>query len=298
MVSVFPSKQRQLRTTRSWNFMGFPSTAPRIWPESKSFDDVGYGVPPSKWKGIPSPRGNEGHETLTSSTATNASLAGIVDGTACGCVPSTRITVYKVCWSDYCSNTNILTTFEVAIVDGIDIITLSIGGDGAINYFVDDIAIGSFHAMKKNILSLSSVRNSSPGSFSIENYAPWQLTVEASTIYRKIVAQAKLGNGEEFHMHPLIFGENAPNILAGANSSISNKGTLNKKLVKGKVVYCSSLSDGSGSLLAGAIGEIMQTDGANDISYEFSLPVSMLRSNSSEQVLHYANKTRLLHSIN
>ncbi|PKU60596.1 Cucumisin [Dendrobium catenatum] len=132
LVSVFPSKQRQLHTTRSWNFMGFPLSVPRasfesdviigmidtgIWPESKSFDDAGFGLPPSRWKGIcqsnqnftcnnkiigaryyhlqgnihemdiPSPRDSDGHGTHTSSIAvgrliTNMSLTGIANGTA------------------------------------------------------------------------------------------------------------------------------------------------------------------------------------------------------------------------
>ncbi|ONK62170.1 uncharacterized protein A4U43_C07F1110 [Asparagus officinalis] len=66
VVSVFPSKVRQLHTTRSWNFVGFPVNARRasyesdviigmldtgIWPESDSFSDEGFGPPPTKWKG-------------------------------------------------------------------------------------------------------------------------------------------------------------------------------------------------------------------------------------------------------
>ncbi|ERN12025.1 hypothetical protein AMTR_s00165p00066890 [Amborella trichopoda] len=68
VVSVFPSKNKQLHTTRSWDFMGFSDSANRnlsiennvvigvidtgIWPESKSFSDEGFGPPPIKWKGI------------------------------------------------------------------------------------------------------------------------------------------------------------------------------------------------------------------------------------------------------
>jgi hypothetical protein len=66
VVSVFPSKQQSLQTTRSWDFLGFPHQVPRrhiesdiivgvldtgIWPESESFSDKGFGPPPKKWRG-------------------------------------------------------------------------------------------------------------------------------------------------------------------------------------------------------------------------------------------------------
>lgn len=66
VVSVFPSTKKQLHTTRSWDFIGFPQEVVRaslesdiivgmldsgVWPESKSFSDEGFGPPPSKWKG-------------------------------------------------------------------------------------------------------------------------------------------------------------------------------------------------------------------------------------------------------
>ena len=67
VVSVFPSRKHKLATTSSWDFIGFPLTINRsttesdviigvfdsgIWPESAGFSDVGYGPPPTKWKGI------------------------------------------------------------------------------------------------------------------------------------------------------------------------------------------------------------------------------------------------------
>ncbi|XP_078447167.1 xylem serine peptidase 1 [Wolffia australiana] len=67
VISVFPSHTRKLQTTRTWDFLGFPSDANRrpaaesdviigmidsgIDPNLESFSDQGLGPPPAKWKG-------------------------------------------------------------------------------------------------------------------------------------------------------------------------------------------------------------------------------------------------------
>lgn len=154
---------------------------------------------------IPSPRDSEGHGSHTSSTAagrivSQASLFNLGLGTARGGVPSARIAVYKICWADGCYNSDILAAFDDAIADGVDIISLSVGGSFPLNYFDDTIAIGAFHSMKFGILTSNSAGNSGPFPGSITNFAPWSLSVAASVIDRKFVANVQLGNKQVYQV--------------------------------------------------------------------------------------------------
>ncbi|KAJ4719930.1 Subtilisin-like protease [Melia azedarach] len=288
VVSVFPNGKKQLHTTRSWDFMGFPQHVRRattesdiiigmldtgIWPESESFSDENFDPPPQRWKGscqessnftcnnkiigakyyrsdkkfteldFKSPRDSEGHGTHTASTAagglvSEASLFGLGSGTARGGAPSARIAVYKICWSDGCPDADILAAFDDAIADGVDIISISVGGSFAFDYFEDAIAIGSFHAMRNGILTSNSAGNSGPDPATITNISPWTLSVAASTIDRKFLTKVKLGNGEVYQgisintidwkgkMFPLVYGGDAPNKIRGFNRSQSRFCTL------------------------------------------------------------------------
>ncbi|KAF6160425.1 hypothetical protein GIB67_019194 [Kingdonia uniflora] len=249
VVSVFSNTPIELHPTRSWDFMGFTQSTvgdsyegniiigmfdTGIWPESKSFNDEGFGPPPAKWNGtcetgdnnftcnnkvmgarfydseniydktwdIKSPRDSEGHGSHTASTAAGqvvegASYYGQAEGIVRGGVPKARIAVYRVCWYHGCFPADILAAFNDAIADGVDIISISLGFEGIIDYFEDPIAIGSFHAMRKGILTSNSAGNSGKP-YSVANYSPWSLTVAASTIDRVFLNEVVLGNGQMF----------------------------------------------------------------------------------------------------
>ncbi|CAI0419460.1 unnamed protein product [Linum tenue] len=355
VVSVFPSRKKKLHTTRSWSYVGLPETKAErrtkvesdivigvidtgIWPESESFNDTGFGPPPSKWKGtctsaanftcnnkiigarhyrkvrsypeddVQSPRDIDGHGTHTASTAagnlvTHASMDGLGSGSARGGVPSARIAVYKVCWTDGCYDADILAAFDDAIADGVDIISLSVGSETPDAFFDDTTAIGAYHAMKNGVLTSASAGNEGPSAGTVNNAAPWILTVAASTTDRKYVTQVRFGNGETFEgtsintidlnntMYPLVYGGNAPN-TTGNTSVLCRQGSLNPSLVQGSIVLCDAYNDGIGPSSAGAIGSIMLNDDPSsepEVSFSYPLPTSYLQGSDASE---YATKTR------
>ncbi|XP_042955329.1 cucumisin-like isoform X2 [Carya illinoinensis] len=312
-----------------------------IWPESDSFSDKGFGPPPSKWKGtcrastnftcnnkivgaryyhsngvfsendIRSPRDSDGHGTHTASIAAGnvvnmASVQGLGSGTARGGVPSARIAVYKVCWLNGCSDADILAAFDDAIADGVDLISISIGGT-ADSYFKNSIAIGAFHAMKNGILTSNSAGNRGPGLATLTNISPWSLSVAASAIDRKFFTEVQLGNDKIYEgisintfdlknkMYPMIYGGDAPNTTAGSQGSYSRycqPDSLDQNLVKGKIVLCDLVVDGEGAFQASAVGTVIIGPGRKDVAYSFPLPASYLGIEDGTNVYIYLNSTR------
>lgn len=149
----------------------------------------------------PSPVDTDGHGTHTTSIAAgvpvnNASLYGIAKGIARGGVPSARIASYKICWSGGCGDADVLAAFDDAIYDGVDLISLSVGGSSK-EFFHDSVAIGAFHAMRKGILTSCAGGNYGPTISTVENVAPWIFTVAASSIDRQFTSVIKLDDGSK-----------------------------------------------------------------------------------------------------
>ncbi|CAK9160251.1 unnamed protein product, partial [Ilex paraguariensis] len=191
----------------------------------------------------------DGHGTHTASTAAEnfvkrANVFGNVNGTAVGVAPLAHLAIYKVCSFD-CSDSDILAGMDAAIEDGVDVLSISLGGFS--NPFSgDSVIVGAFTAMQKGIFVSCSAGNSSPFNFSLSNEAPWLLTVGASTIDRSIRATALLGNAEEFDGESVFQLKDFPLTLLPLVYPQSNgtedyapfcaTGSLNNTDVKGKVV--------------------------------------------------------------
>lgn len=146
-----------------------------------------------------------GHGTHTASTAAgyfvgNANYRGLASGLARGGAPLAHLAIYKACWDisvGGCTDADVMKAFDMAIHDGVDVLTISLGNRIPLYSYVDQrdtIAIGSFHATAKGIPVACSAGNSGPMSQTIVNTAPWIVTVAATTIDRAFPTAINLGN--------------------------------------------------------------------------------------------------------
>ncbi|KAL6848472.1 hypothetical protein ACP4OV_021766 [Aristida adscensionis] len=288
VVSVKPNAHYKTQTTRSWDFLGLDyyqsSTSNSdllkkakygedmivgvvdsgIWPESRSFDDSGYGPLPSRWGGI-CQTGKEFNATSCNRKIIGARwYAGGVDaeflkgeymsardlgghGThvASTIAGGARLAVYKACWSGAegsCGGAAVLAAIDDAINDGVDVLSLSLGGP--------DEFPGTLHAVARGIPVVFCGMNNGPAAHTVQNAAPWVLTVAATTIDRSFPTVLTLGNKEKLVGQSLYYNAtlntSAFHSIIGAKSC--DERMLNSTNVTGKVVLCSAPWEASSML--------------------------------------------------
>ncbi|XP_030443326.2 subtilisin-like protease 3 [Syzygium oleosum] len=244
-----------------------------VFPDHPSFSGEGVPPPPAKWKGKCDfnatscnnkligarsfmddgpPYDSVGHGTHTASTAAGASVKdanvlGNANGTATGMAPLAHLAIYQVCNNIGCSESNILAAFDLAIEDGVDVLSLSLGGISQA-FSVDFLAMGAYTATEKGIFVSCSAGNSGPITKTSSNEAPWIFTVGASSTDRSIKATARLGNGQEFDGETLYQPHDSrlgllPLVYPGANGDTASArckpGSLKQRSdIRGKVVVC------------------------------------------------------------
>ncbi|OEL27803.1 Subtilisin-like protease SBT1.2 [Dichanthelium oligosanthes] len=280
-----------------------------------SFDDAGMATPPAKWRGSckfgsvqcnkkliggksliggennpEAPQDDVGHGTHTASTAAGrfvqgASVLGSGNGTAAGMAPRAHVAMYKVCNAQGCYGADIVAGMEAAIADGVDILSISLGGRPQA-FHEDIIAIGSFSAMKKGIFVSCSAGNSGPFPSTLSNEEPWVLTVGASTMDRQMKAIVKLGDGRSF------VGESAyqPSNLASLplmfeDGSVNITGKVVASELEGSQVEIGQFikdTGGAGVILLGA-----EDSGHTTFAAAHVLPASYLNSPDAAAVRQY-----------
>uniref|UniRef100_A0ABS8RLU6 Uncharacterized protein n=1 Tax=Datura stramonium TaxID=4076 RepID=A0ABS8RLU6_DATST len=310
-----------------------------IFPDHPSFSDVGMPPPPAKWKGVcesnftnkcnnkligarsyqlanGSPIDDVGHGTHTAGTAAGAfvngaNVYGNANGTAVGVAPLAHIAVYKVCGSDGgCPESDILAAMDAAIDDGVDILSVSLGGSTK-SFYDDSIALGAYSATERGILVSCSAGNRGSSYGSVGNAAPWILTVGASTLDRKIKATVKLGNGEEFEgesaYRPEIFNSTFFNLFDASKNATDEfetpyciPGSLTDPAIRGKIVICLAgggipeVDKGQAVKVAGGVGMIiinLPYYGVTKFADAHVLPAMDVSAADGLKILAYMNST-------
>ncbi|XP_004289494.1 PREDICTED: subtilisin-like protease [Fragaria vesca subsp. vesca] len=317
-----------------------------IWPEHRSFDDNGLGPIPSRWKGRCMPGDSEnaatfcnkkligarhftrgsradnivntarddiGHGTHTASTMAgrrvgNASFLGYAKGVASGIAPKARLAVYKVCGKGGgCALSDVLAGIEQAVQDGVDIISMSLGGDFSLPYHEDPIAIATFAATEKGIVCSAAGGNSGPDDGSVTNVAPWITTVGASTIDRDFPADLVLGNGRVITGASLFLGTwpektSAPLVYIASYCMAFAGGTKPiPDYVRGSIVVCHYMNTVSSANFenikkAGVVGMVGIDRNDLMVSNPYVIPALSITPLAGKELIRYVNVTKNPHA--
>lgn len=268
-----------------------------------------------------SPRDADGHGTHTASTAAGrhvfrASMEGYASGVAKGVAPKARLAVYKVCWKNSgCFDSDILAAFDAAVNDGVDVISISIGGSDGISspYYLDPIAIGAYGAVSRGIFVSSSAGNDGPNGMSATNLAPWLTTVGAGTIDRSFPAEVILSNGRKIsgvslyageplngRMYPLTY----PGKTGALSASLCMENSLDPNSIRGKIVICDRGSNpraAKGLVVkkAGGVGMILAngvSNGEGLVGDAHLLPACAVGSSEGDEIKAYLSSNHTLNA--
>ncbi|CAI5459622.1 unnamed protein product [Closterium sp. Yama58-4] len=138
------------------------------------------------------PRDVDGHGTWCAGAAAGNPVKVKGGGQVSGMAPAARIAAYKVFWTDgygnmYATEPDIIAAVNQGVADGVDVLTLSVGGMNPNDNYFNDLAF--MRANAAGVFVAFAAGNAGPpgrGGFyrTLDNFAPFYLTVGASTIAR------------------------------------------------------------------------------------------------------------------
>ncbi|KAL2542359.1 Subtilase family protein [Abeliophyllum distichum] len=257
-----------------------------------------------------------GHGTHCTSTAggsfvNNVSLSGLALGTVRGGAPKARVAMYKVGWAGgVVSSADILKAFDEAIYDGVNVLSISLGiGLPLYPEFDkrDVIYYGSFHAVASGITVVCSAGNSGPDAGTVEDVAPWVISVAASTIDRSFPTTIMLGNNQKFTGQSMYVGKDTGFIELFYKDRDDLEGqrycediTSNDTWVAGKVVLCFTL-DAAEEIIKQAQADVLKAGGLGLIAaknkykalspYYDNSPCIQVTYETGTQILNYIRST-------
>ncbi|XP_074301596.1 subtilisin-like protease SBT5.1 [Silene latifolia] len=198
--------------------------------------------------------------------------------------------MYSVSQFMHCSGSAILAAFDDTIKDGVDIPSLSFGNDNPIAFLQDPIVIGALHVVQKGITVSCAAGNFGPSPQSIFNYAPWIITVGATTIDRFFESKVILGNEKVIKGEGINFSllKKSPiyELVDGSEHEsrvCQSKSQHDQNRVKGKIVLCNFKFDNQYNIdqlqsvgAAGVIGIVHKLDPEALISSTLSVTIVLL----------------------
>ncbi|KAL9384195.1 hypothetical protein Peur_024518 [Populus x canadensis] len=150
-----------------------------------------------------SPFDAAGHGSHVASIAAgNAGVPVIVDGfyygRASGMAPRARIAVYKAVYPTVGTITDVVAAIDQATMDGVDILTLSVGPDEPPEdtiTFLSVFDVFMLFARRAGVFVAQAAGNHGPDFSTVVSYSPWALGVAACSTDRSYPGSLLLGNG-------------------------------------------------------------------------------------------------------
>ncbi|CAI7815420.1 unnamed protein product [Closterium sp. NIES-53] len=276
-----------------------------------------------------SPRDSVGHGSWCASAAAGNSGVKAVNnrrqaiGATSGMAPRARLSVYKVFWkakgdmSGSASSVDIDAAIDAAVADGVDVISMSLGGVNPYAGYFDDTNF--LYANQAGIVVVCAGGNNGPPPLTqsiyrtIMHFSPFYLTVGASSTDRHYTSKLRLGTGvnlwgagfgtgtRKVRGLPLLFAQDA---VAYGNTATDAKlclpGTVDSAKASGKILVCTAGQASFGTQADTAAGAgaramvLVNEAGGGDVTldiYDARIPILHLAVKEADKLRKYMRAT-------
>lgn len=264
-----------------------------------------------------SPVDDVGHGTQVASLAAgnagvSIDLQGRASGSYSGVAPQARLSIYKACWTapnpddDGCSTADLVTAVDRAVGDGVDVLNLSVGGDGS--YDVLERAL--LGAAEADVVVVAAAGHGQ----TVAHSSPWVTTVGASADGLQTGA-LQLGRSGPRLTGAMLIDSDLPStrlVLASTvpapgfsrqDARLCRPGSLDDRRVRGRLVVCERGAVGrvdKSAAVARAEGAgmlLLNRGGRDDISADLhTVPTLHLKREESRRLLRWMDHHRHGHA--